>query len=175
MISTVFEPEHVAAQAAKVHVALERGEPRSAVAAMRVAAPVGRIWSLVEQVERFDGFVPMLHQVRRQGDVARIGLRFKIALFSVGFEFKARVTQEPQRWLELSWLEGEPRDLRLRFDLQALGPDETLLHTTASFDVDSLGWLAKYFLKHHPEIKYGVFPGVAVALADSVRKAVEQR
>ena len=171
----VFDPEDVVAHTARVHVELARGEPRSAVAAMRVQAPVSRIWALVEQVERFDGFVPMLHQVRRQGDVARIGLRFKIALFSVGFEFKARVTQEPQRWLELSWLDGEPRDLRLRFDLRPLGEAETLLHTTASFDVNSLGWLAKYFLKHHPEIKYGVFPGVAVALADSVRKAVEGR
>lgn len=36
----------------------------------------------------------------------------------------------------------------------------------------SLGWLAKYFLRHRPEIQFGVMPGVAVGLLESIRRAL---
>ena len=41
------------------------------------------------------------------------------------------------------------------------------------FDLMSLGWLAKYFLRHHPEIQFGIFPGVALVLVDSLRRALD--
>jgi hypothetical protein len=47
------------------------------------------------------------------------------------------------------------------------------VRSDAEFEVKSLGWLAKYFLKHHPEIQYGIFPGVALALLDSLKRAAE--
>ena len=40
------------------------------------------------------------------------------------------------------------------------------------FDLHSLGWLVKYFLKHHPEIQHGIFPGVALVLIDSLKRAL---
>jgi hypothetical protein len=69
---------------------------------------------------------------------------------------------------------GEPRELRIRFDLEDVGDGTTRVRGAISFDVFSLGWLTKYFLKHHPEIQYGIFPGCAVALVDSMRKAAER-
>ena len=47
-----------------------------------------------------------------------------------------------------------------------------MVDVDASFEVESLGWLVKYFLKHHPEIRHGIFPGVALVLHDSLRRAV---
>jgi hypothetical protein len=29
------------------------------------------------------------------------------------------------------------------------------------------------FLKYHPEIQYGIFPGCALAIVDSIRKVAE--
>jgi hypothetical protein len=53
------------------------------------------------------------------------------------------------------------------------GGRETMVHATAEIDVRSLGWLAKYFLGHHPEIQHGILPGVALALLDSMRRIAE--
>ena len=47
-----------------------------------------------------------------------------------------------------------------------------MLRSTAAFDAMSLGWLAKYFLEHHPEIQFGVMPGVAIGLLASMRLAL---
>jgi hypothetical protein len=30
----------------------------------------------------------------------------------------------------------------------------------------------KYFLKHHPEIQHGIFPGVSLVLVDTLRRVV---
>ena len=83
---------------------------------------------------------------------------------------------EPTRTLELKWVSGEPRNIHLRFHVVPSADGQTCTLTTqAAFDVRSLGWLAKYFLKHHPEIQYGIFPGVALALFDSIRRVVCDR
>jgi hypothetical protein len=116
----------------------------------------------------------MLHKVRRQGDRVTAQLRFKISFFSVGFEFTADAAYVENRWLELRWVAGEPRELRIRFDLEDAGDGTTRVRGAISFDVFSLGWLAKYFLKNHPEIQFGIFPGCALVLVDSMRKAAEQ-
>lgn len=99
-------------------------------------------------VDRFSERIPMIHKVRLDGSRAHVDLKFELSLFSVGFHF------------ELRYVSGEPRGIVLRFDLEEL--DDGVM---------SLGWLAKYFLEHHPEIQFGVVPGVAVGLLESMRNA----
>jgi hypothetical protein len=112
--------------------------------------------------------------VRLDGERATVDLKFKVALFSVGFQFVVDITREREKYLALSWVSGEPRGIKLRFDLEPLdGGAACLLRTSGEFDANSLGWLTKYFLKHHPEIQFGVMPGVAVALFVSMRTAAE--
>ena len=151
------------------------GLPRAARAEARIERPVSDVWKVVEDVDRYADRIPMMHRVRRVGDRATVDLRFKVALFSVGFQFVVDVDRKHEEWIELRWVSGEPRGIRLRFDLEPLdGGAACRLHSTGEFDAMSLGWLAKYFLKHHPEIQFGVMPGVAVALLQSMRQAVEE-
>jgi ribosome-associated toxin RatA of RatAB toxin-antitoxin module len=150
------------------------GLPAGATARTTLHCSAERIWTVIEEVERYPGRVPMIDRVRREDQRVTVDLRFKVSFLSVKFHFAADVTMERGRWLELRWAGGEPRGIRLRFDLSPLDDGRaTELTTDAEFDVYSLGWVAKYFLKHHPEIQYGIFPGVALALLDSVKKAAE--
>jgi len=150
------------------------GRPLAASAEGRIERPVGRVWEVIADVGRYAERVPMIHRVRRDGDRVTVDLRFKITLFSVGFQFTADATYEEEKWLELRWVAGEPRGIRLRFELEPADEGRaTVMRSDGEFDADSLGWLAKYFLRHHPEIQYGIFPGVALALLDSMRRAAE--
>jgi carbon monoxide dehydrogenase subunit G len=151
------------------------GTPSSATATTRIGAPAAKVWSFIADVDRYPQFVPMLSKVKRDGDRVHVHLKFKISLFSVGFDFVADAKYEEARWLELRGVAGEPRDLHIRFDLVDGTDGTSTLRSTISFDTFSLGFLAKYFLKHHPEIRYGIFPGCAYGLADSMRKAAEGR
>jgi carbon monoxide dehydrogenase subunit G len=176
--STTFSPEAVlAAVGPLLQVRLgPDGLPVAAVAVARVAASPARVWAVVSDVASYAGRVPMMHRVRKDGDRVTVGLRFKVSLFSVGFEFVADVRREEERFLEIRGVSGEPRGLRIRFDLTPLaGGAETLVESTAELDARSLGWLAKYFLGHHPEIEHGILPGVALALLDTMRRAAERR
>lgn len=150
------------------------GTPAAATATTRIAAPLARVWSHILDVDRYPAIVPMLSKVTRAGDRVTVHLKFKVAFFSVGFEFVADATYDERRWLDLRWVGGEPRDLHIRFELADAGDAATTLRATISFDPFSLGWLTKYFLKHHPEIRYGIFPGCAYGLADSMRQASEK-
>ncbi len=150
------------------------GTPASATATTRIAAPAARVWSHIIAVDRYPEFVPMLSKVRRDGDRVNVHLKFKVAFFSVGFDFVADAKYEEARWLDLRWVSGEPGDLHIRFDLDDGGDGSSTLRSTISFDPFSLGWLTKYFLRHHPEIRYGIFPGCAYGLADSMRQAAER-
>jgi ribosome-associated toxin RatA of RatAB toxin-antitoxin module len=151
------------------------GQPAGATAVMRIAAPAARVWEVVSDVGQYGGRIPMISRVKRDGDRVQVHLKFRITLFSVGFDFTADAAYEEGRWLELRWVAGEPRDLHLRFEL-APGPSDTCqLQATIRFDIFSLGWLAKYFLRHHPEIQFGVFPGSALVLLDALRRAAESR
>jgi ribosome-associated toxin RatA of RatAB toxin-antitoxin module len=173
-----FSPEALAAAAGPlIEVRLgEGGLPAGARAAARVAAPPARVWAVVSDVGSYEKRVPMIHRVHRDGDRVTVGLRFKVALFSVGFEFVADARREEESSLVLHGTSGEPRGLRLGFRLEPLdGGAATLLETSAEFDVLSLGWLAKYFLKHHPEIQNGIFPGVALSLLEAMRSGAEGR
>ena len=42
----------------------------------------------------------------------------------------------------------------------------TILYVSCFFDILSLGWLVRFVLKHHPEIRDGVFAGTALVLLD---------
>jgi carbon monoxide dehydrogenase subunit G len=149
------------------------GTPAAATATTRVGAPAAKVWSFIADVDRYPSFVPMLSKVKRDGDRVTVHLKFKVAFFSVGFDFVADAKYEEGKWLDLRWVSGEPKDLHIRFELTEEGAS-TVLRSTISFDPFSLGWLTKYFLKHHPEIRYGIFPGCALGLADSMRQAAEK-
>lgn len=151
------------------------GLPRAARAVARIERPVSEVWKVVQDVELYADRIPMMHRVRMSGDRATVDLKFKIALFSVGFQFVLDVTRKHEEFVELCWVSGEPRGIRLRFDLEPLDDGKACrLRSTGEFDALSLGWLAKYFLKHHPEIQFGVMPGVAVGLLEAMRDATEK-
>jgi ribosome-associated toxin RatA of RatAB toxin-antitoxin module len=150
------------------------GTPSSATATTRIAAPVARVWSHIADVDRYPSFVPMMSKATRDHDRVHVHLKFKITLFSVGFDFVANAKYEENKWLELRGISGDIRDLHIRFDLCGDGETASTLKATISFDPFSLGWLSKYFLKHHPEIRYGIFPGCAYGLADSLRQVSER-
>jgi ribosome-associated toxin RatA of RatAB toxin-antitoxin module len=151
------------------------GLPRAARAVARIDRPLADVWRIVDDVERYAERVPMMHRVQLRGDRATVDLKLKVALFSVRFQFVVDVTRKHQEHVELRWVSGEPRGIRLRFDLEPLDDGKACqLRSTGEFDALSLGWLAKYFLEHHPEIQLGVMPGVAVGLLEAMRRAVEQ-
>ena len=147
-------------------------QPVAATATQIIAAPRDRVWRALDDVEAYPGLVPMLHKVKRVGDRVTVSLRFRISLFTTGFEFTADAIRDEGKTLELRWVAGEPRALNLRFDLEEVAGG-CKVRARVSFDVDSLGWLTRYFLKHHPEIRFGIFPGTACALLDSFRRAAE--
>jgi hypothetical protein len=153
------------------------GSPVGAISRARFERPAAEVWAVLADIERFASRLPMVHRVTRSGDQVNFDLRFRVGLiFSVGFQFGARAVEERGRRLELRWTSGEPRDVLLRFELTPVeGDSACLVESEGAFDVMSLGWLAKYFLKHHPEIRFGIFPGLTLVLLDTLRLAVEDR
>jgi carbon monoxide dehydrogenase subunit G len=152
------------------------GAPAGATAVAHFDRPAAEVWGALADIERFARRLPMVHRATRRGDEVTFDLRFKLGLiFSVGFQFGARAVQEPGRRVELRWTSGEPRDVMLRFEVFPLdGERACRVETEGAFDVMSLGWLTKYFLRHHAEIQFGIFPGVALVLMDTLRRAVEE-
>jgi ribosome-associated toxin RatA of RatAB toxin-antitoxin module len=148
------------------------GRPRAATARARLSVSPERLWAAIVDIEAYPGRVPMIHRVRRAGDRITVTLRFKLALFSVRFEFVADAVAVPERSLELRWASGEPEGLLLRFDIEPAAPGTCLVRARAELDVTSLGWVVKVFLRHHPEIELGIVPGVALNLIDAMRRAV---
>lgn len=167
------DPSIPGAPTVKVRLARD-GAPLGAAASVRIEHSPEVVWSAVADIERYARHLPMVHRARRDGDDVAFDLRFKVGFLSAGFSFRARATYEEGRWLELRWLEGEPRDIRLRFTLTPTDDGACLVEGDGEFDLMSLGWLAKYFLRHHPEIQFGIFPGVALVLIDSLRRAADE-
>ncbi len=161
------------ARTSVVHVRFsETGTPLGASAVARIDRPAADVWAAVADVERFARFLPMVHRATRRGDDVTFELRFKVGFFSVGFDFTARATHDAPRRLELRWVSGEPRDIYLRFELTPVDDGRAcVVEGEGAFEVMSLGWLVKFFLRHHPEIQFGVFPGVALVLLDALRRA----
>jgi ribosome-associated toxin RatA of RatAB toxin-antitoxin module len=147
------------------------GLPAGANARVTIPCAPARVWEVIEALERYPERVPMIDRIRRDGRLVTIGLRFKIALLSVKFHCVVDAAIEAGRSLELSWVSGEPREIRLRFEVEPAEDGKSTLRTDAQFDLSSIGWVSKYFLRHHPEIQYGIFPGVALALLDSIYRA----
>lgn len=153
----------------------EAGLPKAARAEARFERPIADVWKVIDDVDRYADRVPMMHKVRRSGDRATVDLKFKISLFSVGFQFVVDIEKKHQEFLELRYVSGEPKGIKLRFDLESVDDGKAcVVRSTGAFDAMSLGWLAKYFLRHHPEIQFGVMPGVAVGLLEAMRAAVEK-
>lgn len=151
------------------------GGPVGSTAARCLRATPDKVWRVLYDVDGLADRVPMIQKVTREGRYSRVHLRFGVSLFSANFAFKVERFSEENRWVELRYIDGEPRDLLIRHELvPAANPAHTLVYTFIGFDVFSVGFLAKFFLKHHPEIRYGVFPGSALALLDSVRRTVER-
>ncbi|MBI2892249.1 MAG: hypothetical protein HYY06_01765 [Deltaproteobacteria bacterium] len=176
MTTLPFPPELVAAAGGPlVRLVLgPDGRPSGAHAAIAVPAPLPRVWAVLAEIERLPERVPMVHRVSVDRDQVALQLRFKVSLLSATFGFAARIIREEERLLELRWISGEPRGICLRNELVALSGAPTpltILYHTVSFEMDSLGWLAKFFLRHHPEIRFGVFPGTALTMLDAIRAA----
>ncbi len=152
------------------------GRPVSARATAKISRPAAQVWTVITELEKYAGRVPMIHKAKRDGDRVTVDLKFKVSIVSVGFQFVADASYgggDDGKWLELAYVSGEPKELRLRFDLTADDTTSCTLVASGTFDVQSLGWLAKYFLKNHPEIEYGIFPGVVLSLVDAMRRAAE--
>src|SRR5258708_7518639 len=123
------------------------GRPLGAAASPRIERPIAHVWAAVAHIERHARHLPMVHRARRRGDDVTFDLKFKIGFFAVGFQFSAHAEYEAERWLELKWTAGEPRDIRLRFELTSIDDGRAcLVEGDGEFDLMSLGWLAKYFL-----------------------------
>jgi ribosome-associated toxin RatA of RatAB toxin-antitoxin module len=151
------------------------GQPLAARAHTRIDRPVADVWKIVSDVAAYPGRLPMMHRVRLDRDRATVDLKFKIALFSVGFQFIVDVDRKHHESVQLKYVSGEPRNILLGFHLEPLDDGAACrLRSTSQFDAMSLGWLAKYFLKHHPEIQHGIVPGVAIGLLESMRQALKE-
>ena len=172
-----FAPELVEhATGPLVHVVLgPDGAPVGALAARRLRGERERVWRIMTDVDGMATRVPMIQRVERDGRAFVVHLRFGVSLVSANFAVKVEPVTVEGRSLELRYVSGEPAGLTIRHELvDASATGHVLLYTAVGFDVYSVGFLAKFFLKHHPEIRYGVYPGSALALLDSVRRAVER-
>jgi hypothetical protein len=129
-----------------------------------------RVWAVVTDLAHLPGRVPMIHRVKLEGERVSMQLRFRVSLLSAGFGFVADVAREPGRALELRYVSGEPRAMHIRFEL-APESGGTVVSIGVAFDIHSLGWLVNFFLKNHPEIQFGVFPGSALSLLDAIARA----
>lgn len=152
------------------------GLPIASTAAQVVNASPAKLWEIVSDPQRFTKRVPMIDHVVVNGDRVKMELKFKVALLSFGFRFECTSKKEEGKALELTYVSGEPRDAHIRFDIEPFDNGaKSILFARIGFDILSLGWLVKTFLKHHPEIRYGVYPGSALSLLDAVKRSAEER
>jgi carbon monoxide dehydrogenase subunit G len=149
------------------------GEPIASTAFARIERTPAEVWAVISDVDRYGRYIPMIHRITRTGDRVRVELRFKVAVYSAKFTSEGRISEERERWLDIAYISGEPHGMAIRFELAPAGDGRaTMLATYVRFDPYSLGWLVKFFLKHHPEIRFGVVSGTALTLLDAIRRAL---
>mgnify|MGYP006284131603 CR=1 FL=1 len=157
-----------------------RNRPRGATCLLGAAAPVERIWSGLRDLGALPQLIEMVESLHRlpaehgQPERVLVRLRFKIAIFSTRFDFTASIERAEGRWLELRYLAGKVRDLLIRLELAAVDAGHSLLLCRVDFDPQSLGWLANIFIRHHPEIEWGIHAGSAVSVAQAARQLAER-
>ena len=110
--------------------------------------------------------VPIVRHLRRNGDTIDLGLHFRFALLSFRFGIIARLERRDDA-LVFHYLSGEPRDASLVLSIVEDGADSSVLRCELGFDLDSLGWVVKYFLKHHQEIRAGIYTGSVAAILEA--------
>ena len=158
----------------------EEGKPRSASSLQLVQAPVDTLWQVVRDPTAFPTFVNMVDSVQRLPpgpdgeEQLRVNLRFKITLFSAKFHFVAQVHRAEAQIVDLRYVSGKVRDVNIRFEVAPVDDQRSLLLCYIGFDQTSLGWLVKIFIRHHPEIDWGVHAGSTMSVSSSVRAAAER-
>jgi carbon monoxide dehydrogenase subunit G len=148
-----------------------QGRPRGAIGACLVPAAPAEVLRVMRDVERFPQRIPMVHRVTVDGARLTMQLRFKVSLLSAKFGFVADVLHEGDDAVRLRYVSGEPRGIEIRLSAAPVDAG-TAAYAAISFDIESLGWLVSFFLKTHPEIRFGVYPGCVLSLLDAVRSAV---
>lgn len=153
------------------------GYPVAATAWGRVDVSPKAVWKALSDVRQFAGRVPMIDHVEVIGDVVDFELKFGVSLLSVRFSFQTRMQAVEGKSLTLTYESGEPKDMEMSFYVEPIAgnPDASLFGVHIGFDAHSIGWLAKFFFKRHPEIQFGVHSGSALTLFDAMTRAARGR
>jgi hypothetical protein len=156
------------------------GRPRAAAALVLVKAPADVLWGIVGDIDRFPKLIRMVHSVRHlpptpEGvQVVRVNLRFKVAFFSTKFDFVATRREVGERRVEVYYLSGKVRDVAIEIEVLPVSEDRSVLRCHVGFDPLSLGWLVKVFLRHHPEIEWGLHTGSVMSITSAACEAAEK-
>jgi len=156
------------------------GRPRAASAATLVKAPADLLWEIVGSIDRFPKLIRMVHRVRHlpptpEGlDVVNVDLRFKIAFFGAKFGFVAAREVVGERRIEVRYIRGKVRDAYIDIEVQPVSEDTSALRCHVGFDPLALGWLVKVFLRHHPEIEFGLHTGSVMSIVQAAQDAAEK-
>ncbi len=156
------------------------GHPRAASALMLVNASADLLWDIVGSIERFPKLIRMVGGVRHlpptpEGlEVVHVELRFKIAFFGTKFDFVATREFIGDRRVELRYLRGKVRDAYIDVEVAPISETQSALRCKVGFDPFSLGWLVKIFLRHHPEIEFGLHAGSVMSIVQAGCEAAER-
>ncbi len=157
------------------------GKPQEAHALCMIHAPAERVWTCIRDIRSLQDFIKMIESMQvlpkrnRQQELIRVNLRFKIAFFSARFHFIARVERQEGVGIEFIFHSGKVKDLVIRLELIPVENGHTILSCRVGFDIQALGWLVNLFVRHHPEIEWGIHAGSAMSIAEAVRKSVQDR
>jgi ribosome-associated toxin RatA of RatAB toxin-antitoxin module len=155
--------------------------PRAAAALMAVNAPAEVLWSIVGNIDSFPKLINMVHSVRHLDanadgvDVVKVNLRFKMAFFSTKFDFVATRETTGERRVEVNYVSGKVRDVAIEIEVLDIDAEHSVLRCHVGFDPLSLGWLVKVFLRHHPEIEWGLHTGSVMSIASAACAAAEKQ
>jgi hypothetical protein len=157
------------------------GRPSSATCLMAIPAPAGSVWTRIRGLDALPALIEMVESLTSlppgpQGEeLVHVKLRFKITIFTARFDFVARIERQDEHRLELIYHSGKVHDLRICFELAPVSADSSVLLCRVGFDPRSLGWLANIFIRHHPEIEWGIHAGSALSVAQAARTLAQGR